>query len=161
MVADSPILARDAVGPSTPTIQHVLGRWRDEFGQCPDLLAAIGQEGDILVRLQTLALEYVEQPALRLVIVTMRQTDVAGVTIFRHRSADDDLEITLLVFPVANVTTIKADHDAPFWNGQLLPVRRAAVDEAELLLLEFSFGTFGDTQRMLAQGFGVGAGLHR
>jgi hypothetical protein len=37
-------------------IQDVLGRWSDEFGQCPDLLAAIGQEGDVLVRLQTLAL---------------------------------------------------------------------------------------------------------
>ena len=112
-------------------------------------------------RLQTLALKYIEQPALRLVIIAMRQTNVASVTIFRHRSANDDLEITLLVVLVANVTTIEADHDAPFRNGQLLPVRCAAVDEAEPLLLKFGFGTLGDTQCMLAHGFGVGAGRHR
>jgi hypothetical protein len=51
-------------------IQDVLKRSSDEFGQCLNLLAAIGQEGDILARLQTLIPEYVEQPALWLAIIS-------------------------------------------------------------------------------------------
>ena len=73
MVDDDPSLARDAVGSSTPTVKDVLGFRSDELGQRPDLLAAVCQEGDVLVRLQTLALEHVDEPALWLAVVAMRE----------------------------------------------------------------------------------------
>jgi hypothetical protein len=51
LVDDNPSLACDAVGSSTPTVKDVLGFWGDELGQRPDFLAAVCQEGDVLVRL--------------------------------------------------------------------------------------------------------------
>ena len=91
----------------------------------------------------------------------MHQTDVAGVTIFGHRLANDDLEIGLAVFPVAHIAAIEADHDATFRDGQPGPVRWTAIDEAGPLLPEFGLGTLGDTQGVLAQRGGVGTGHDR
>jgi hypothetical protein len=91
----------------------------------------------------------------------VHQTDVAGVTVFRHRLADDDLEIGLAVFPVAHIAAIEANHDATFRDGQLGPVCRAAVDEAGPLLPELSLGTLGDTQSVLPQRGSVGTGHDR
>ena len=161
MVCDDPSLALDAVGSSTPTVEDVLRLRGDQFGQRADLLATVGQEGDILIGLQALAFEHVEQPALRLAIVAMHQTDVAGVAVFGHRLADDDLEVGLPVFPVADVAAIEADHDTPLRNRQPCPVGRAAIDEAGPLLREFSLGTLGHTQHVLAQRGCVGAGRDR
>jgi hypothetical protein len=110
-----------------------------------------------LVGLQTLALEHVEQPAFRLGIVAMHQTDVAGVTIFGQRPANDHLEIALPVFPVADIAAVKADYDPSFRDRQLLPFRRATVDEAGPLLPEFGFRPLGHMQDMLAQCGGVRA----
>jgi hypothetical protein len=67
-------------------VQHVLGRRGNLLGQHSDLLAAMGQEGDILIGLQAVAHEHVEQPALRLAIVAMHQTDITGVAIVRLAS---------------------------------------------------------------------------
>jgi hypothetical protein len=55
LVNDSPSLARDAVVPSTPTVQHVLGLRGNLLGQRSDLLAVVGQEGSFLIGLQALA----------------------------------------------------------------------------------------------------------
>ena len=161
MVDDDPSLARDAVGSSTPTVKDVLGFRSDELGQRPDLLAAVCQEGDVLVRLQTLALEHVEEPALWLAVVAMRQTDVAGVPVFGHRLPDDEFKVGLPVLPVADIAAIKADHDASFRDGQLGPVSRAAINKAGPLFAKFDFGTLGHMQDVLAQCGGVGTGRDR
>jgi len=63
---------RHAHGDMEP-VQHVFGRRGDLLGQRSDLLAAVGQEGDILIGLQTLAREHIEQPALWLAIVAVHQ----------------------------------------------------------------------------------------
>jgi hypothetical protein len=73
----------------------------------------------------------------------MRQTNVAGVSIFGHRLPDDEFEIGLPVLPVTDIAAIKADHDAPLRDGQLGPIRRAAIDEAGLLFAKFGFGMLG------------------
>ena len=70
-------------------IKDMLGHRGDKFCQRADLLTPVSQEGDVLIGLQSLALERVEQSAFRLWVVAMHQTDVAGVTIFWHRPADD------------------------------------------------------------------------
>ncbi len=91
----------------------------------------------------------------------MYQTDVAGVTIFWQRPADDDLEVGLPVFPVADIAAVKTDDDPSFRDRQLLPFRRAAVDEAGPFLPEFGFRALGHMQDMLAQCGGVRAGRDR
>src|SRR4051812_48853058 len=124
-------------------VKDVLGCRSDELSQRPDFFAAVCQEGDVLVRLQTLALEYVKEPTLWLAVVAMRQTNVAGVSIFGHRLPDNELEVRLPVLPVADIAAIKADHDASFRDGQLGPIRRAAINEAGPLFAKFGFGTLG------------------
>lgn len=69
-------------------VKHMLGCWSDEFGQGTHFLATIGQEGNVLVYLQTLALERVEQPVFRLGIVAMLQSNVAGMVLSRILSHD-------------------------------------------------------------------------
>jgi hypothetical protein len=59
-------------------IQHVLARRRYLLGQRTHLLAAIGEEGDLLIGLQTLLLELLEEPALGLSIIAMDETQIAG-----------------------------------------------------------------------------------
>jgi len=50
----------------------------DEFGEGADLLAAIGEKGDILVSLEALAGEYPDQPAFWLLVIAMNKSEVAG-----------------------------------------------------------------------------------
>ena len=91
----------------------------------------------------------------------MYQTDVAGIALFGYRLPDDDLEIGFAIFPVTYITAIETDHDAAFRDGQRGPLRRTSFDEAALLLAQFGFGAFGDTESVLAQRVGVGTGRDR
>jgi hypothetical protein len=49
----------------------------------------------------------------------------------------------------------------PLRYRQLHPVSRTAINEAGPFLRQLCFGTLGQTQRVLAQGFGIGAGCDR
>ena len=151
---------RQAHGDVEP-VQHVLGFRGDQFRQSAHLLAAVGQEGDVLVRLQALALQHLEQPTLRFPIVAVHQAEVARRPIFGHRAADDELEIALSVVPVADIAAVEGRHDAAFRDRQLLPLGRTAVDEAGPLLAQLGLGALGDTQDVLAHGGGVRTGRDR
>ena len=120
----------------------VFGFRRNKFRQSADFLTPVGQEGHILVCLQAL---------------TFKQ----GVAIFGHRLANDNLEVGFSVVPVTYIAAIEANHDAAFRDGQSGPIRRTVFNETRPLLPEFSLGALAHTQHMLAQGFGVGAGLDR
>ena len=61
----------------------VFGFRRNKFRQSADFLTPVGQEGHILVCLQALTFEQIEQTAFGFGIISMHQTDVAGVTVFR------------------------------------------------------------------------------
>src|SRR5271166_819860 len=74
-------------------VENVFRLRGDQLRQRADFLATIGQKGNILIGLQALAFEHVEQPALRLAIVAMYQTDVPRLTVFGHRLADYDFEV--------------------------------------------------------------------
>src|SRR6201996_2246710 len=127
-------------------VQNVLGFRGDKFRQRTDFLAAIGQKRDVLVALQALIPEQVEESAFRFLIIGMDQTDVAGIALFGYRLPDDNLEIGFAIFPVTYITAIETDHDAAFRDGQRGPLRRTSFDEAALLLAQFGFSAFGDTE---------------
>ena len=91
----------------------------------------------------------------------MHQTDVTGVTVFRDRLTNDDLEIGFSIVPITYVAAIEADHDAAFRNGQPTPVRWTALNETRPLLLQLGVDSPGDTQGVFAQRGGVGAGRDR
>jgi hypothetical protein len=63
--------------------------------------------------------------------------------------------------PVAHIAAIEADNNAAFRNRQLLPLCRAAIDEAVSLLAEFRLGAFSHAQHVLTDGHGIGAGDNR
>jgi hypothetical protein len=98
-----------------------------------------------LIGLQSLAFERVEQPAFRLGIVAMHQTDILSITIFRHRPADDDLEVGLAILPVADIAAVEANDDAALRDRQLRLVSRTAINEAGPFIRQFCFGTLGHT----------------
>ena len=56
-------------------------------------------------------------------------------------------KLLLAIVPVAHIAAIEADDNAAFRNRQLPPLRRAAINEAVLLLAEFSFDTFSYAQQ--------------
>jgi hypothetical protein len=69
----------------------------------------------------------VENAPLRLAIIAVDETDIAGTAIFGERAADDAFEVFLPVVAVANIAAIQADDDAPLGNGQINPVTRAGI----------------------------------
>ena len=142
-------------------VQHVLAAGADQLRERLDLVAPVGQERDVLVRLQPLARQDLEQPTLRFPVVTVHEAEIAGLAILRHRAADDDLEVAGLLAPVADVAAVQPDHDPPLRGRQLLPVGRAAVDEAGPLLAELGLGPLGDPQHVRADGAGVDRGPDR
>ena len=90
--------------------------------QSADLLAPVGQEGHVLVRLQALTFEQIEQTAFGFGIISMHQTDVTGIAVFRYRLTDDDLEIGLSIVPVTYIAAIEADHSGlPAWATEPNP----------------------------------------
>lgn len=142
-------------------VQNVLGFWGDKFRQRADFLAAIDQKRDVLVGLQALAAEQVKEPAFGFLVVRMYQTDVAGIARFGYRLPDDDLEIGFTNFPASHITAVKPYHDGTFRDTQCGPPRRTSFDLAALLLAQFGFGAFGDTESVLAQRVRVCTGRDR
>src|SRR5215472_7787808 len=142
-------------------IQYVLARWCYQFGQRAHLLAAIGEEGDLLIGLQTLTLEQFEEPAFGPLLIGMDQAHIARRAVLGQGAADDEFKVALAIVPVAHIAAIEADDNAAFRNRQLPPLRRAAINEAVLLLAEFCFGTFSYAQYVLTDGHGLGTGDNR
>ena len=143
---------RDAHGDVEP-IEHVFGFRRNKFRQSAELLSPVGQEGHILVCLQALTFEQIEQTAFGFGIISMHQADVTGVTVFRYRLTDDDLEIGFSIVPITYIAAIEADHDAAFRNGQPTPVRWTAINETRPLLLQFGVDELAEDQQDGATSF--------
>jgi hypothetical protein len=55
-----------------------------------------------------LLLQQLEEPALGLLIICLDKPETAIRHLFRHRFADDDFEVLLLVFPFPYVTAVDA-----------------------------------------------------
>ena len=100
----------------------------DLLGQSEDFLAAVGEEGDILIGLDALAFQQVHQAAFRPAVKTVDDAKVPRRSVLRHRPADDDLEIALPLVPVADIAAVETDHDAPVENRKVRPVPRRTVE---------------------------------
>src|SRR5260370_35771372 len=85
----------------------------------------------------------------------MNRSEVAGGAILRQRAPDDDLEIGLLLGPVAHISAVKTNDDASLRKRQLLPIGGAPFDKAAALLAEFSLRALGDANPVRADGGGV------
>jgi len=115
------------------------------------LFATIGQERHILVGLQALLPQYFDQPTLGLLVVAVNQAEVARRAGVRDGATDDQLEVGLGIHPVPHVAAVQADGNAALQDGQLGPLRRAALDKGHLLLSKLGLGALSHAQDMLAQ----------
>src|SRR5690242_10904422 len=111
-------------------IQMMHGAGQELTHQSAHAVAAVRQEGERLVPVQALVVKNLEQPAPWLVVVGLDQAEVTVPAVFGHGLADDDLELPLLVVPVADVATIDADEDRPRGNRQLPRLGAAGLLDA-------------------------------
>src|SRR5918995_5953185 len=100
----------------------MLSAGRDPVQETADAVAAVGQEGEVLVDLQVLGAQHLEQPAFWLVIMGLNQAEVAVIPNLGYRLADDDLELLPFVVPVPQVGAVDADDDRALRHGQLLAI---------------------------------------
>src|SRR3954470_17397063 len=83
-------------------------------------VAAVGQDRDRRVPRQPLGAQHHAQAAPRRLILAAHQTEVTAVPLRGHRLADDDLELLLLVMPVADVPAVEPDQERLVGTGRLL-----------------------------------------
>src|SRR3712207_9589670 len=96
----------------------------DPLGKGTDLVPAIRDKGQILIGLEALAAQVINNAALRLAIIAVDKADIAGLSLFGHGPADDELEVLLSVAPVADVTPIQANDHPALGGRQILPIAR-------------------------------------
>src|SRR6185436_14338789 len=132
-------------------VKNMFAARADQLRERAHRLAAVRQERDVLVRLQSLARQDVNEAALRFAVVPMHEAEVARGAVLRQGAADDDLEVALSLDPVTNIAAIEADHDTTLRDRQRLPVRRTPVDKGGSLLRELGLDALGDSPDLPAQ----------
>ena len=143
-------------------VEHVLGTGGHIRSQAPDSVAAIGQERNLLVHLQSLFAQNLVQAPLRLFVEALDETEVAVVPSLGDGLADHDLEILLSPRAAgltgADIPAVNSDDDRPLGQWQLGTVLRRALDEEGTLLPKLSFHAGGDTVQVVAHRFRVEGG---
>ena len=103
-------------------VEHVLGTGGHVRGQVPDRVAAIGQERDVLVHLQSLFAQNLMQAPLRLFVEALDETEVAVVPVLGDGLADHDLEVPLppraIGLTGADIAAINPDDDRSLGQWQ-------------------------------------------
>ncbi len=105
-------------------VDQVLGLGVQVEGKLPDVGAAVGEEGDLLVGLHALGLEELEKPALRLGVVRLDVPEGLGVSVGRHGLAGDHVEPPLTARSLVagmDVPAVEADRERQVRDRQLLP----------------------------------------
>jgi hypothetical protein len=131
-------------------VEDVFAARTDPLSEGADLVATIRDKGQILIGLKALTPEMIDDAALRLAIVAMDETDVAGVSLFGNGSADDQLKVPLSVTPVADVAAVQADNPPSIADRQILPIARVcALRKLGPLLNEIGLYPLGGAEHML------------
>jgi hypothetical protein len=166
LVSDNPILALDAVGPSTPTVQNVLGFWGDVLLEAAKSVGAVGHEDDLLLRLHPLLAKCVDEPRTRLVVHRLdeRETASSGIrvpAIAMERDqalARNRLEPGLL--SATDIAAIHADEQRSIWQRIIRPgplVERYA----RWRRYKLGFVCFGDPEKMSSDPLGANRPVER
>jgi hypothetical protein len=100
--------------PNVKPIQDVLGARMQEGWELTDRVTAVGLEGDLLARQNTLGFEYVAQPTLGVSINAAHECEDFGSAFARYALAGNDLKATgpdgrAIASP--NVSAVKSHRD--------------------------------------------------
>ena len=122
-------------------VQQVLGLGVEVAGNVADVLAAVGEEGDLLVGLHALGSKHLEQAPFGFGVVGLHIPEAGGPSVGRDGLAGDDLEPAVgagLLLAGVDVAAVQADYDRQVRAGEFLAVTLAGVDEAGPLLAELA-----------------------
>ena len=112
LVVDNPTLARDAVGPSTPTIQHHSGLRQHLTLQPPQTCVAVAQHSRGCLRVDTCRSERLPERLGRSDRARAREGEAVLAPIGMDHLTRDHLEATPLgPVPVSDIAAIQPDHD--------------------------------------------------
>jgi hypothetical protein len=111
-----------------------------------DVLAAVGDEGELLVVLYALGFEDLEQAPFGLGVMGLDEGEARGRSLVGDDLSGDHFEPA--VAPGAlrgglDVPAVQTDDQWQIRSGQLGPVPRATLDEAGLLVAELVFQALG------------------
>src|SRR5712692_5142023 len=112
-------------------------------------LASIGQEGERLMVLHALRLQYLTQPVFRFGIVGLDKAKAFGGLVRRHRLADNDFEVALLLVPVADIPTIETNRYGPLEVGRQATATATTVNKDSLFFSQLFFAALGHRQSMI------------
>src|SRR5262245_9278353 len=105
-------------------VEQVLGLWVQIQLEVPHGVAPVRQKRDLLVHLMALRVEHLEQAAFGLLVQGLHKPKaLTGREILLSRSTngqdafpDDNFEVTLLLVPIAYISTIDAHRERPIGN---------------------------------------------
>src|SRR5215475_14968938 len=128
-------------------VQDMRGLWAHLPLQCPQLVIAIREKGDLLVHLYVLRVQHLIQTPLGLGIQRLDKSKALerGCPVLftlskaQHTLADNDLEVMLLVHPIANVSPVNAHFEETLRQGQELPLTGITLDETQLFIPQLRF----------------------
>src|SRR6266705_3926237 len=123
-------------------VQYMRGLWAHLQLKFPQLVVAIREKGDLLVHLEVLGLQHLIQTPLGLGIQRLDKPKALErgrpvrftLSKAQHTLADNDLEVMLLVQPIADVAPVNAHDEEALRQGQELPRTRITLDKTRLFV---------------------------
>src|SRR6266702_6508797 len=146
-------------------VQDMRGLWAHLPLQCPQRVIAIREKGDLLVHLYVLRVQHLIQTPLGLGIQRLDKPKALErgrpvlytLSKAQHTLADNDLEVMLLVPPMAHVAPVNAHCERAIRQRQELPRTGITLDKTRLFLTQLRFQSLGDLEGVVAHGFDVQA----
>src|SRR5215471_4279856 len=132
-----------------------------ELTQC---VIAIGKKGNLLVHLQALRVQHLMQASLRLGVVIRLDKPKTfvprGLVLFtlanaQRTLAHNDLEVALLVHPIAHVASVNAHLKGSLRQWQEVPITGIAFNKTRLFVPQLRFQSLGHLERVIPNGFDV------
>src|SRR6266567_4476081 len=122
-------------------VQDMRGLWAHLPLQCPQLVIAIREKGDLLVHLEVLRVQHLIQTPLGLGIQRLDKPKALArgrpvlytLSKAQHTLADNNLEVMLLVPPIAHVSPVNAHVGRAIRQRQELPLTGITLDKTRLV----------------------------
>jgi hypothetical protein len=117
-------------------IQQVLGFRVEIELQVAHSVAAIGEKGDLLIQLHTMALEHLEESSFTLAVIRLHEAKAFTGSFLWNGFVHDHFKMSLLVIPLSNVTAINSDGNGRWRSRQCGPLTLASVDKGKLFFVK-------------------------
>src|SRR5712691_7248506 len=150
-------------------VQNMCGFWAHLPLKFPQLVIAIREKRDLLVHLEVLRVQHLIQTPLGFGIQRLdkpKAFERGRPVLFtlskaQHTLADNDLEVMLLVQPIADVAPVNAHDEEALRQGQELPLTGITLNKIRLFVPQLRFQSLGNLERVIPNGFDVQGEIKR